>query len=117
MSTLDARLHAYREDIADARLEGRVEAARFVAGARRQVIRGAIPLRKNPTPGTTLVSELLFGEILQVFEDKDGVAWVQNETDGYVGYARSEALSAAIHGPSHVVTVPRRFNSTRAGED
>ena len=105
MSTLDARLNAYREDLADVRLQGKVEAGRFVPGARRQVIQGTLPLRKAATPGTELVSELLFGETVQVFEDKDGVAWVQNDTDGYVGYTDSAGLSDTIHAPTHEVCV------------
>ena len=105
MSTLDARLNAYREDLADARLQGKVEAARFVPGTRRQVVLGALPLRKAATPGTELVSELLFGETVQVFEDKDGVAWVQNDTDGYVGYTDSAGLSETVHAPTHTVCV------------
>jgi len=32
MTALDRRLHAYRPDLADIRLHGQVEAARFAAG-------------------------------------------------------------------------------------
>lgn len=105
MPTLDPRLHAYREDLADARLEGKVEADRFVAGAPRQVVLGVAPLRKAPTPGTSLSSELLFGESVLLFEERDGVAWVQNETDGYVGYTDSAALSGESLATTHHVSV------------
>ncbi len=103
MPDLDRRLNAYRDDLADSRLNGRVPAARFADGEDRQVSQGVAPLRKEPVPGTSLVSELLFGERVRVFEEKDGVAWVQNATDGYVGYTDSVALSATIHAPTHVV--------------
>lgn len=99
----DRRLNAYRDDLADRRLEGTVRTARFTDGEDRQVTRAVTPLRKEPAPGTQLVSELLFGEHVRVFEDEDGVAWVQNATDGYVGYTDSAALSAVLLAPTHTV--------------
>jgi cell wall-associated NlpC family hydrolase len=107
MPDLDRRLNAYRDDLADSRLKGKVAAARFTDGTDRQVTQGTAPLRKEPGPGTALVSELLFGERVRVFEEKDGVAWVQNATDGYVGYTDSTALSAAVRAPTHVVAAIR----------
>lgn len=101
---LDRRLNAYRDDLADARLKGKVEAKRYVTGKKRQVITALAPIRKDRQPGTQLSSELLFGETVAVFEDKDGVAWVQNESDGYVGYTDSACLSATLHTPTHVVS-------------
>jgi cell wall-associated NlpC family hydrolase len=103
MSSLDRRLNAFRDDLADARLEGQVTTARFVEGAPRQIIRPQAPLRHDPAPGTTLVSELLAGHTVRVFEESDGYAWVQNDTDGYVGYTDADALSADIVAPTHVV--------------
>lgn len=103
MPDLDRRLNAYRDDLADSRLKGRVTAARFADGEDRQVATATAPLRKEPAPGTSLSTELLFGERVRVFEDKAGVAWVQNATDGYVGYTDSAALAATVHTPTHVV--------------
>ncbi|MDF1794783.1 MAG: C40 family peptidase [Thalassobaculaceae bacterium] len=98
----DPRLNAYRTDLADARLEGRVSAARFVAGAPSRVATGTASLREAPVDEARQGSELLYGERVAVFERKRGWAWVRNETDGYVGYLREEALgpaesSAATH--------------------
>ena len=93
---LDKRLNAYRDDLADARLKEQVSAARFVDGTPRQVIAPVAPLRRAPEPGTQTSSELLFGETVLLFEDRDGIAWVQNDTDGYVGYTDSVALSADV---------------------
>lgn len=104
MTALDKRLHAWRDDLADARLEGRVTAKRFAAGVTRQVIAGSAPLRGEAAAGGTLVSELLFGETVLVFEEKDGVAWVQSERDGYVGYTDGTALASGIHPSTHAVT-------------
>ena len=49
MTTLDPRLHAFRADLADVRLKGRVEAARFVEGAPRRVVAAAAPIKRDPT--------------------------------------------------------------------
>jgi len=105
MKALDKRLYAWRDDLADARLEGQVPSTCFVEGARRQVIAGSAPLRREPSPEAGLVSELLFGETVLVFEDTAGFAWVQNESDGYVGYTDSAALGDEIRGSTHHVAV------------
>lgn len=107
VTTLDKRLHAYRDDLADAALKGQVDAARFVDGRPAQVIAGTAPLRGASEPGTQLSSELVFGETVTVFEDTGGVAWVRNQTDGYVGYTDSVALSDTVHAPTHQVTAIR----------
>ena len=104
MPDLDRRLNAFRDDLADVRLKGKVSAARFVEGTIRRVARGVAPLRKEAAPGTQLVSELLLGERVRVFEETDGVAWVQNETDGYVGYTDGAALDDEPRTPTHAVS-------------
>lgn len=103
MNGPDKRLHAWRDDLADERLRGKVASKRFVAGVRRQVVAGSAPLRRAPRPEAGLVSELLFGETVRVFEDKDGFAWVRCERDGYVGYADRAALGAEIRASTHRV--------------
>jgi len=110
----DRRLNAYREDLADARLMGRVEAARFVEPIRARIGIATAPLRPRPDRATRLDSEVLFGEEVELFERRDGWAWVRTLTDGYVGYLPDAALS---EGPgrdaTHVVAVPRtlRFDA------
>lgn len=104
MEKLDPRLNAYRDDLADARLKGKVDAPRFAKGERRRVAEPVAPLRRASAPGTGLVSELLFGETVLVFEVTDGIAWVQNDTDHYVGYTDAAALAEASgDAPTHAV--------------
>ncbi len=112
---LDRRLHAYREDLADARLEGQVDAKQFVTGRPAWVTAApSTPLR--PAPGLSLAydTELLFGEAVRIFEDAlpadDGIgwAWVQAQRDGYVGYCPSASLSAGeTPQPTHFLSVAR----------
>ena len=92
MSDLDRRLHAFRADLADARLRGRVEAARFAEGQPAQIAVGLAGLHGRPDPAEPLDSQLLFGERVTVYDRAGGWAWVQNEADGYVGYLRADAL-------------------------
>ncbi|MDJ0607913.1 MAG: NlpC/P60 family protein [Kiloniellales bacterium] len=106
---LSPRLNAYRPDLADARLEGRVEAAQFVAGRRRRVAVGVADLRREPEDRAALDSQLLFGETVLVFEERGGWSWVQNETDGYVGYAPSSALGDETAAAAHKLSAPRSF--------
>lgn len=98
---LDPRRHAFREDLADVRLQGRVAAARFVEGRPGQVRVAIAPVFGTPDAGTALTTQLLFGETVRVFEESDGWAWLQGDADGYVGYAPAAAIGREIGTPTH----------------
>jgi len=98
---LDPRRHAFREDLADARLQGQVTAERFVEGQPGQVRVATAPVFGTPDPITALTSQLLFGEMVRVFEEKDGWAWAQGDADGYVGYVPAAAIGREISVPTH----------------
>jgi cell wall-associated NlpC family hydrolase len=100
---LDPRRHAFRPDLAAENLEGKVSATKFAPGAKRQVVRAAVPLRRMPEPAAPLDTEVLFGETLTVYDEAGGWAWVQLERDRYVGYVPADALSADIVEPTHRV--------------
>ncbi|OWV96589.1 peptidase P60 [Rhizobium sp. R72] len=109
MTMLDRRLHAYRPDLAEAGLEGRVEALRFVSGTPGRVTVPVIGLRPAPDLTKGIDTELLLGEDVTVFERKDGWCWVKAASDDYVGYLPETALSDALVEPTHIVTVQRTF--------
>jgi len=109
VSALDRRLHALRDDLADARLQGRVEAPRFVEGRMREVAVPVAPLRRAPDEGAMLDSQALRGECLRVFDEARGWAWAQLETDGYVGYLPSAALREPGPEPTHRVRALATF--------
>ena len=92
MIKLDPRLNAYRDDLADARLKGLVEAARFVEGVTRRVIATTAPVRRQPSPDAALDTEALYGETVTLFEEVEGWAWGQLANDGYVGWLPGAAL-------------------------
>lgn len=111
----DPRLDAMRPDLADARLRGHVEAARFVAGTSRVVVAPASALRRRPAHDAPLDSEALHGERVTLFETRDdGWCWVQLAADRYVGYIEATALGEARASPSHRVSVPKTFVYPRA---
>lgn len=104
MSTLDQRLHAWRDDLADIRLKGRVEAARFTEGVPAQCGVPVAGVFKAPADDAMQLTQMLLGESLLAFERRDGWCWVQLVADDYVGYVRESALRDASATPTHKVT-------------
>jgi hypothetical protein len=108
MTALDPRTHAYRSDLADIRLKGRVEAERFVAGESFAVSTPSAGMHRHPVPDALLETELLYGEDVRVFETTDeGWSWVQSKIDDYVGWVGRDALSPNFSEPTHIVIAPR----------
>ncbi|MBO6900584.1 MAG: C40 family peptidase [Rhizobiaceae bacterium] len=109
MTDPDRRLNAYRPDLADIRLKGKVEAANFVAGDAAEITVAVADLAGAPEDSAGVDHQLLMGDPVTVFERKKGWAWVQSARDGYVGYVRQDVLGAAGSKPTHIVAVPRSF--------
>jgi hypothetical protein len=107
LTARDSRLHAYRPDLADARLRGEVEAARYVEGRPARIAAPVADLRGEPRFDAALSTQALCGDDVRVFDAAEGWAWVQLERDGYVGYVADDALRARGPVPTHVVTAPR----------
>lgn len=104
----DRRLHAWRRDLADATLRGRVAAERFVNGETQRVIVPTAAVRSAPNPDAAMETEALHGEAVRVFERGDsGYAWVQLQADRYVGYIEVGALGAIVPSPTHRVSAVR----------
>jgi cell wall-associated NlpC family hydrolase len=102
---MDRRLFAHRPDLADERLRGSVEAARYVAGTQVQFRAALTPVLRAASPDSMQLTQALMGENALMFEDKDDWAWVQLAHDNYVGYVRSESLSKDILQTTHHVHV------------
>ena len=108
MASFDPRLTPARPDLAAAHLEGKVKAARYVAGEEREVVDAVAPVRRSPTPDASLDTQALKGERVSVYETtEEGWAWGQLADDGYVGWLPSNALAAPGPAPTHKVAVPR----------
>ncbi len=109
MTMLDRRLNAYRPDLADERLTGQVEAARFTAGTPMQVSASVVDLRSEPRMDSGPQTQMIFGDRVRVFEEMDGWSWMQAERDGYTGYVAAAALEQLAGTETHLVIVPRTF--------
>jgi len=108
--TLDRRLNAFRPDLADSKLEGKVEAGRFV-DARPAIV--AVPvadLHRTPARDAGIDTQFLLGEKMRVLDVAKGWAWVQGERDSYVGYMPGSSLSFELDpAPTHRVTALRSY--------
>jgi len=100
--SLDPRIHAYRSDIADIALAGRIIAPHYA----RPLIRACGPhptdLRDAPVDEGEAVSELLPGEEFAVLEYSGGRAWGYCVADHRVGYVEAIALTHPVE-PTHIV--------------
>jgi cell wall-associated NlpC family hydrolase len=107
--SFDRRVAAYRPDLADERLRGRVEAERFATGTVRLVTAASAPVHRNPSPEAPMDTEALMGERVTVYDEHEGWAWCQLHDDGYVGYLPSAALGVPGPEPTHKVRALRTF--------
>ena len=72
-------------------------------GTPHMIARGRAALRHAPSSDSVQDNELLFGDVFTVFEAKDGWAWGQAKSDGYVGYVHTIACCEPVT-PDHRVT-------------
>ena len=106
----DPRLTPARPDLAAKYLEGKVEAARFVAGEEFEIIDGVAPLRVEPSRDAEQKTQALKGERVTIYDrNGEGWAWGQLNSDGYVGWLPDRALAKPSAAPTHKVTALSTF--------
>jgi cell wall-associated NlpC family hydrolase len=106
----DPRLTPARPDLAAKYLEGKVKAARFVAGEEFEIAAALAPLREAPAPDAMLLTQALKGERVTIYDrNGEGFAWGQLNSDGYVGWLPDAALTKPGAAPTHKVTALRTF--------
>jgi cell wall-associated NlpC family hydrolase len=106
----DPRLTPARPDLAAKYLEGKVTAARFVAGEEFEIADALAPLREAPAPNALLHTQALKGERVTIYDrNGEGFAWGQLNSDGYVGWLPDAALAKPAAAPTHKVTALRTF--------
>jgi len=99
---LDPRVNAWRSDIADIALAGRLFAPHYAAPLVRICGLIAAPVRQEPDEGAEPVSELLPGEGFAVLDITAGWAWGYCLADHRVGYVEAIELADPLE-PTHVV--------------
>jgi cell wall-associated NlpC family hydrolase len=106
----DPRLTPARADLAAKYLEGKVKAARFVAGEEFEISDALAPLRRAPSSDAELSTQVFKGERATIYDrNGEGWAWGQLNSDGYVGWLPDQALKKAAGQPTHKVTALRTF--------
>lgn len=108
MRAFDPRVTPARADLAAKELEGKVVAARYVAGEVYEVIEPQAPLRGEPRHDAPLLTEALKGERIKIYEtNAEGWAWGQLAADRYVGWLSANALAPPGAPPMHKVVALR----------
>ena len=88
----DPATHAYRQDLADAALAGRVIASHYADPLTRHLVTDAA-LRLEPSDDAELIAELSQGDEYRMLDNSRGWAWGY-APDGRVGYVRAAAVGA-----------------------
>jgi len=88
--------------VAAAHLQGKVKADRFVTGEAAQI--GRFVAHLHSAPNGPVDRQLLFGDLLDIYEQRDGWAFLQARKDGYCGYLRAAALAPATDATHAVQT-------------
>ena len=106
----DPRLTPARPDLAAKYLEGKVAAARFVSGEEFEIAEALAPLREAPSSDATLLTQALKGERVTIYDrNREGFAWGQLNSDGYVGWLPDRALIKPVARPTHKIASLRTF--------
>jgi len=87
----DPTTNAYRKDLADVALAGRVIASHYAEPLVRHLI-AAAPLLAEPAKEVETIAELSKGDELRMLDLSLGWAWGYGP-DGRVGYVRAEAVA------------------------
>ena len=106
----DPRLTPARPDLAAKYLEGKIAAARFVTGEEFEIVDSLAPLREGPSTDAALLTQALKGERVTIYDrNREGFAWGQLNSDGYVGWLPDRALAKPGGNPTHKITSLRTF--------
>lgn len=100
----DRRLTPANARVAARHLQGRVQAERFVTPESAAVAVPVADLWATPER-TARDRQLLYGEAVEIYERRGGMAFLRAAKDGYVGYV-AEAELGPPGSASHIVGVP-----------
>jgi len=106
---LDRRINAVRAELAASELEGRAQASRYAAPRPMRVTAGKAELHRAPDRDAPVDTQLLCGDVVDVYDEAGNWAWVQNQRDRYVGYLPKGCLSENLVAATHRVTALSTF--------
>lgn len=88
----DPGFNAYRKDLADVALAGRVIASHYAEPVEREIATET-PLRTGPSEEAEIVRELEPGERFEMLDDSLGWAWGYAGEERRVGYVHLSAIA------------------------
>lgn len=100
---MDRRLTPANGRVAALELAGKITAERYVPGEGARVTRSVLDLLAAPDGARD--RQLLMGEGVDLFERRDGRAFIRAARDGYCGYV-DEAGLGAPRAATHIVATP-----------
>jgi cell wall-associated NlpC family hydrolase len=106
----DKRITPFREDIAADFLQGKVIAAQYKSPHYFMITSSVCDLCDSIDGKTQ--SQLIYGEIFIVYEQKNGWCWGQSNSDNYVGYISDNHLQQIeydLYQPTHKVNSLQTF--------
>ena len=109
MDGFDPRTTLARDDLADQALDGIVRAPRFRATEALQCAASVAGVRKAPDIHAEQSDQLVFGEVFETLDHRDGWAWGRARRDGYVGWVEATALATGVIAPTHRVSALRTY--------
>lgn len=104
---LDRRVNAFRSDLADIALAGRIIAPRYAGAVAMQCRQPVAGVHDSGSASSTCITELLLGERFDVFDRAADWAWGQGAADHYVGWVQELALSPCGAPMTHTITAPQ----------
>ncbi|HWE47842.1 MAG TPA: NlpC/P60 family protein [Caulobacteraceae bacterium] len=107
MDGFDPRTTLAREDLADQALDGIVRARAYRATQALQCAGYAVAVHQAPDAQSEQIDQLIFGEIFDVLERREGFAWGRARRDGYVGWVQDHQLKNDVLAPTHRVSALR----------
>ncbi|HAR53089.1 NlpC/P60 family protein [Roseovarius nubinhibens] len=102
---MDRRRHFANDRVAHASLLGQVAAERFAEGTAMRVVAPVLSLYAYPH-APRVERQVLFGQRVTHLETREGWAFLRDEGNGHVGYARADGLAGWAR-PTHRVQVAR----------
>ncbi|MEM9581705.1 MAG: NlpC/P60 family protein [Pseudomonadota bacterium] len=101
---IDPRITPANGRVAASFLEGEIDSKAYVEGEIRQCGAAAADIVGKPNGRRT--SQILFGDLFHVLEERSGYAFGQSVSDGYCGYVRLDLLDTA-QDATHWVASPQ----------
>ena len=109
MSDLNPRLNAFRPDLADMRLKGRVDAPASSNPSRSKSLSPSQTCAAPRAPTAASIHNCSTAKRWTCSKPVEGWCWVQAHSDGYVGYVADTALTSRTHEATHIICAPRTF--------